>query len=40
MWNIIAHHYDRVDLDFFWNAATEALASLVEQITPHFNPEP
>lgn len=35
MRNIIAHQYDRLDLDFVWSAATEALPQLIQQITPY-----
>jgi uncharacterized protein with HEPN domain len=38
MRNIIAHQYDRLDLDFVWQAATRDLPRLIEQITPYLDP--
>ncbi len=38
MRNISAHQYDRLDLDFVWSAAIEALpqlTQLTQQITPY-----
>lgn len=37
MRNIIAHQYDRLDLDFVWQAATHSLPQLIVEITPYLN---
>lgn len=40
MRNIMIHEYDRVDLDFLWQVATNDLPQLARQLAPHLPDRP